>query len=100
MKFRSWIHYLWKVPLCGLLFFFGFIPGGQLATRMGLSMPAMPAGLAQATIAEYTLLGSMILALGLAALARGLSGGFLSRWLILFFFAWVAYGVNNYFEAA
>ena len=100
MKITPWIHYVWKVPLCGLLFFFGFIPGGQLAAWLGLSIPEMPAGLDQATIAQYTLLGSMILALGLAALAHGLSGGFLSRWLILFFFAWVAYGLNNYLEAA
>ncbi len=86
--------------LCGLIFFLGFIPGGQLAALLRLSIPEMPVGADQATIANYTLLGSLILALGLAALARGLSGGFIARWLILFFFTWIAYGVNNYFEAA
>jgi hypothetical protein len=100
MKFTNWFHYFWKVPLCGLIFFLGCIPGGQLAAWLGLSIPEMPVGADQTTVANYTLLGSLILALGLAALARGLSGGFLSRWLILFFFTWIAYGVNNYFEAA
>jgi hypothetical protein len=100
MKFTTWIHYFWKVPVCGLLFFFGFIPGGQLAAWMGLPAPAMPAGADQATIAQFTLLGSLILALGLAAVARGLSGSFLLRWLSLFFFTWIAYGVNTYLEAA
>lgn len=100
MKFTTWIHYFWKVPVCGLLFFFGFIPGGQLAAWMGLPTPPMPAGADQATIAQFTLLGSLILALGLAAVARGLSGSFLWRWLSLFFFTWIAYGVNTYLEAA
>ncbi|HEY9152842.1 MAG TPA: hypothetical protein VIN60_08155 [Anaerolineales bacterium] len=100
MKSTSWIHYFWKAPVCGLLFFIGFIPGSWLATWIGFSTPDMPAGADQATILQYTLLGSLILALGLAALSRGLSSGFLSRWLILFFLSWIAYGINNYFEAA
>ena len=100
MKFYAWYHYFWKVPLCGILFFLGFIPGGWLASAIGLSAPDMPAGIEQATIAQYTLLASVILALGLAALSRGLAVRFLARWLILFFFTWIAYGVNNYFEAA
>ena len=100
MSFKSLLHFLWKVPVCGLFFFFGFIPGSQLASWMGFSPPTLPAGTDQTTIAQYTLLGSLIMALGLSALARGLSGGFLSRWLILFFFTWIAYGVNTYFEAA
>lgn len=99
MKFISWLHYFWKVPFCGLLFFIGFIPGGQLATWIGLPMPDMPIGADQDTISQYTLLGSLILALGLATISRGLSVNFLSRWLILFFFTWIVYGVNNYLEA-
>jgi hypothetical protein len=100
MKSLSWLHYFWKAPLCGLLFFIGFIPGGQLAGWMGLPTPELPPGLDQAAIAQYTLLGSLILAVGLAALARGLAGGFLARWLTLFFFTWIAYGINNSLEAA
>jgi hypothetical protein len=99
MNIKSLVHYLWKVPLCGFLFFIGFIPGGQLATLMGLSAPEMPVGVDPSTIAQYTLFTSLILALGLAMLSRGLSSGFLSRWFILFFFLWIAYGVNTYLEA-
>lgn len=100
MNFKPLLHYLWKIPLCGFLFFIGFIPGGQLASWLGFATPNIPAGTDQTTIVQFTLLGSLILASGLSAIARGLSGGFLSRWLILFFFTWVAYGVNTYFEAA
>jgi hypothetical protein len=99
MRTIPWFHYLWKVPLCGILFFIGFIPGGQLATMMGLPAPEMPMGADPAIVGQYTILTSLILALGLALLARGLSGNFLSRWLILFSFTWIAYGVNTYFEA-
>jgi hypothetical protein len=99
MNIKSLLHYVWKVPLCGVLFFIGFIPGGQLATWMGLSTPEMPIGVDPSIIVQYTLLTSPILVLGLLAISRGLSGGFLSRWLILFFFTWIAYGVNTYFEA-
>jgi hypothetical protein len=99
MNFKSLLHYLWKIPLSGFLFFIGFIPGGQLAAMLGLSAPEMPIGADPTIIAQSTLLTSLILALGLAAVSRGLSGGFLSRWLILFFFTWIAYGVNTYFEA-
>lgn len=99
MNLKSFLHYLWKVPLCGLLFFIGFIPGGQLATMMGLSAPEMPMGADPAIVGQYTFLTSLILAMGLATVSRGLSSGFLSRWLILFFFTWIAYGVNTYFEA-
>jgi hypothetical protein len=91
MNFKSLLHYLWKIPLCGFLFFIGFIPGGQLATAMGLPAPEMPMGADPAIIGQYTLLTSLILALGLSVVSRGLSGGFLSRWLILFFFTWIAY---------
>lgn len=99
MKFSRWFHYVWKVPLCGLIFFFGLIPGNLLATAIGLPVPELPVGVNEQILGQYTILASLILALGLVVLARGLSGGFLSRWLILFFITWIAYGVNNYFEA-
>jgi hypothetical protein len=100
MNFKSLLPYLWKVPLCGFLFFIGFIPGGQLAAAMGLSMPEMPIGADPSIVAQYTVLTSLILALGLAGISRGLSCGFLSRWLILFFFTWIAYAVVLYLPAA
>src|ERR1051325_592692 len=100
MNFKSLFQYLWKLPLCGFLFFIGFIPGGQLATLLGLSIPEMPAGADASIMVQYTLLTSLILALGLAAVSRGLCGSFLSRWLMLFFLTWIAYGVNTYFEAS
>ena len=100
MKIQPWIHYFWKIPLCGLFFFIGFIPGGQLAAWIGLPAPALPAGADPETLAQFTLVANLFLATGLAVLSLGISGKFLSRWLILFFFIWIVYGINNSIEAA
>ena len=100
MKSIAWVHNFWKLPLCGLIFFLGFIPGSQLAANIGLTAPDLPHGADQATLAQYTLLASMILAFGLSVLARGISGSFFTRWMLLFWLTWFAYGVNNYLEAA
>jgi hypothetical protein len=100
MKSIAIIHNFWKIPLCGLMFFLGFIPGSQLAATIGLTAPGLPLGANQATLAQYTMLASVILALGLSILARGISGSFFARWMILFGLTWFAYGVNNYLEAA
>lgn len=96
----SILHYLWKIPLCGLLFFLGFIPGGALATWLGFATPAMPAGADSAIVVQYTLLASLFMALSLAFLSQGLAGGFWVRWPLLFFLIWITYGVNTYLEAA
>ncbi len=100
MKSIAIIHNFWKIPLCGLMFFLGFIPGSQLAATIGLTAPDLPLGANQAILVQYTLLASVILAFGLSLLARGIAGSFFVRWMILFGLTWFAYGVNNYLEAA
>lgn len=92
--------YLWKIPLCGILFFLGFIPGNWLAAWLGLPTPPLPAGADSALVFQYTILGSFILALALALLSTGLVGPYLIRWLVLFLFVWIGYGINTYLEAA
>ncbi|MGB7876023.1 MAG: hypothetical protein WBL25_16700, partial [Anaerolineales bacterium] len=70
------------------------------ATLLGMGMPPMPPGVNQATLMIYSLLGSFILAGALGFVSLRLSGGFLTRWLILAFLTWIVYGVNTYLEAA
>jgi hypothetical protein len=74
--------------------------GGMAAMGIGLPTPDLPAGVDPTTITQYTALGGLLLALPLAYLSRGLSGGFVSRWLILSLLIWIAQGVNNALEAA
>jgi len=100
MNFKSWIHYFWKIPLCGVAYFVGFMIGSPLATALGLTTPALPAGADANTLMQLTLVGSLILALVQAWLSRNLAGGFLVRWFSLLVLAWIAYALNTYFEAA
>lgn len=100
MNFKSWIHYFWKIPLCGIAYFIGFMVGSPLASALGLTAPALPAGADATTLMQLTLIGSLILALVMAWLSRNLGGGFLVRWFCLFVLAWIAYVLNTYFEAA
>jgi hypothetical protein len=60
----------------------------------------MPAGVSTNQLLLLTLLTSFILTGALGYVSLHLSGGFLNRWLVLFFLTWIAYGVNNFLEAA
>ena len=89
-----------KIILGGIAFYIGIILGSMLATLLGIGMPPMPLGVNQSALMVYTLLGSFILAGVLGFFSLRLSGGFLTRWLILAFLTWIVYGVNTYLEAA
>ena len=100
MTLKTLLTYGWKLPICGLAFFVGLTLGSMVAIGMGFPMPDIPAGVDPATLNSFTLLGSLMLALTLARLSQGLSGGFVARWLILALLVWIAHGVNNALEAA
>ncbi len=93
------LTYLWKIVLAGLVFTVGIVIGGIIPTLMGLPAPPIPEGAEVSLILLYTLPASMVLAAALAALARGIQGRFLSRWLILGFFTWGAH-IAMFIEAA
>lgn len=94
------LTYLWKIPLCAAAFFIGTALGGMIANGLGLPAPELPSGADETIIGQFMLLTSLILAIGLAFLARNLRGRFISRWLTLSFLIWVAYGLNNILEGA
>lgn len=97
---KSIFTYAWKILFCAAAFFAGTALGGAAATAMGLPAPEIPAGADQTVLGQYLLLTSLILAAGLAVLARNLSGRFIPRWLTLAFLVWIAYGVNHILEGA
>ncbi len=100
MNVRTVVSYLWKVPLCGLVYVLGTMVGSVVASLIGMQTPAMPEGTTPNTLMLFQLLASPLLALCLAFLSRGVRGRLVCRWLILAFFTWVAYGVNTVLEAA
>lgn len=65
---------------------------------LGLPAPEMPVGADPVVLGQYLLLMSLILAVGMAFLARRLAGGFITRWLALAFLVWVAHAINNIIE--
>lgn len=98
MKIRTIISILWKILLCALAFYAGTILGGMLAGLLGLPTPEMPAGADPTVLGQYLLLVSLLLAVGMAFLARRLAGGFIGRWLTLASLVWVAHAINNIIE--
>ena len=100
MRMASILTYLWKLLLCGLAFYVGIILGGAAATLLGLPVPAIPPGVDPATLSWYLMPVSLILALTLSFISRGLSGGFVTRGLILTALVWIVYALNNYLEAS
>lgn len=100
MNARTALSYLWKVPLCGLVYVLGTMVGGMVAGLIGMQTPAMPEATTADTLILFQLLATPLLALCLAFLSRGIQGRFVCRWLILSSLAWVAYGVNTVLEAA
>jgi hypothetical protein len=100
MRLATILTYLWKLPLCGLAFYVGIILGGGAATLLGLPVPVVPPGVDPATLSWYLIPISLILALTLSFISRGLSGGFVACWLVLAVLVWIVYALNNYLEAS
>lgn len=94
------IKFVGVAVLGGLAFYVGMIVGSMVAPMLGLPLPPMPSGVSTNQLLLLTLLTSILLAGALGFLSLHLSGGFLSRWLVLALLTWIAYGVNTYLEAA
>lgn len=91
---------LGKLVLASLAAFAGTILGGVAAGVLGIPTPEIPPGTEPGALLLAALLTGFLLAALLAFISRRLSGGFLTRWLVLFLFTWVVYGLNNYLEAS
>jgi hypothetical protein len=100
MRIKSLFGYLWKLPLCGIGFFIGMALGGVLLPLFGFTTPAMPEGSDANTILIYFLLGSMLLAIPMSILSKGIASSFLGRWLILSALTWMVGSVGMVLESA
>jgi hypothetical protein len=100
MNIKQLLIDLGKLILCGIAFAVGVIAGGMVATLLRLPSPSMPEGMDPATAGVVLMLEGPLFALALAVIARGLTGGFLTRAFVLSLFAWIPYTVNTQLEAA
>jgi hypothetical protein len=96
---KTIVSFVGATVLGGVAAYAGTILGGLLAGLIGLPTPSLPPGSDMTTLGQYMLLTSPLVAATLALVSRGLSGGFLARWLNLSLLTWIAYGVNTYLEA-
>lgn len=99
MKISRIVSIICKLVLCGLTFLVGMLVGGMVAELSGLQPPEMPAGADVSTIMIYYLVTSPIMALALSFLARGISGKFIVRTLILTGLTFVVYTLNTVLDA-
>lgn len=94
------ITYIWKTLVCALSVVIGTVLGGMMFTALGLPGPTMPPAVDTRLLALGTLVGSVVLSIGLAEIARRLRGSFGTRWLIVAWFAYGCLGINNTIEAS
>ena len=100
MTFKQLLINFGKLLICGIAFFAGTVIGGMVARMLQLNPPPPPPGTDLGLLGLYSILTSPLLALALAVLARGISGGRLTRTLVLAFLTWTAYTVNTQLEAS
>lgn len=100
MTIKYLLIYVGKLIVCGIMFVLGIMLGGMLAVTLGLPQPPLPDGADMNAVQLYMMLTTPLFALALAALATGMNGNWLTRTLVLSFFAWIAYTVNTQLEAS
>ena len=93
------ISWLWKIPAIAVAYFFGVMIAGAAITAANMPWPKLPESLSQSNELVLNLVGSILMAVCLALLARGLRGSQAVRWLILALFSYVTFGLNNQIES-
>ena len=83
--FKNSVVMCGKNILSALALFAGMILGSILARFAHLPMPEIPAGVDLASLQQYLLLSTVLMAANLAWLSSRLEGSFPSRWLSLAF---------------
>jgi hypothetical protein len=83
------LSYLWKLPLCSLGFFIGMTLNRIALDALGFQSPKMPTGTETNTSMIWLFTGSMLVALILSFVSRGLKINWLGRLIILLELFWL-----------
>lgn len=100
MKIKFLLIKLGKLLFCGLAYFIGLIVGGIITSRLHLPQPPLPEGMNQSSAAIALLMTSPILALALSLIAQGITGGWVTRTLILSGLTYITYTLNTVLDAS
>jgi hypothetical protein len=96
---RVLFSWAWRLAAAGAAHAVGVVLGGGLALALALTPPSFPQGAEFEPGVLSMVAASLVMAIGLAALASSLAGGFSKRWLILAAFAFVVNGLGTSIEA-
>ncbi len=99
MRIKSVLFTIGKLLVCDLVFMIGSILGGVVAGLLSIPTPAMPANIDPIRLSQSLPIVGLLITAALAYLSTQSGVGFFPRWLILGFFSWIAYGLNNFLEA-
>lgn len=83
------LSYLLKLSLCSFCFFIGILLNDIALDALGYQLLKIPTGTETNTIMLWLFLGSMLLALILSFVSRGLKINWLGRWIILLEIFWL-----------
>ena len=97
---NPFVSWAWKIPAITIAYFIGVMISGGVITAAKMPWPAFPQSVSQTNEFIISLIGSILMAICLALLARGIRGSQTARWLILAIFSYVTFGLNNQIEAA
>lgn len=89
-----------KIVVCWFAFVVALVVAGILIRTLHLALPEVPGNGARGVQFGLTLLGGMVLVIGLWPIAQGLSGSLGKRAIALVSFLALAFGVNTMIEAA
>jgi len=92
--------YLWRLPLCALVYVIGAVAGGSLISALGMPLPELPEQANEQTMGLLLFVASLAVAGGLVPLARRIQGPFSMRWLTLAMLCYVCLGVTSALEGA
>lgn len=90
----------WMIPAVAIAYYIGETIGAAVITALELPWPTIPGSTDQTSTLLMSSVGAVFIAGCLVLLARGVSGSFASRWLILAVFTYVTFGFANQLEAA
>jgi hypothetical protein len=102
MRIRQFLdpvaQYLWRILVCAFVYAAGLVTSRIAFLAAGIRPPRMPEQADESVAGYYLFTGSLVLAAGLAPMARRIAGKYWARWLILAAFLFVSFGVNNSIE--
>lgn len=99
MQSKSTTATIVKLALIGLAWAVGQMLAWRLIQASPLTMPQMPGEMDPGRSFVLLILGSFVMAIGLAAIACRLNGRWWERWLVLAAFVFVIMGIGNALEA-